>query len=100
MAVVVAEEAFTAAVFGLAAFKAALFGLEAFIEVVPFMPVGAIESQVGPVTDTDTVDMDMVRQRWWGALPSMGRITIAASTMRTGSISVPSNILTIGIDPR
>jgi len=105
VAVVVAEEAFTAAVFGLAAFTAALFGLEDFTEVVPFMPVGAIESQVGPVTDTDTVDtdtvdMDMVRQRWWGALPSMGRITIAASTMRTGSISVPSNILTIGIDPR
>lgn len=105
VAVVVAGEAFTAAVSGLAAFTAALFGLEAFTEVVPFMPVGAIELQVGPVTDMDTVDTDtvhmgMVRQRWWGALHSMGRITIAATTMRTGSISVPGNILTIRIDPR
>ncbi len=89
------------------AIAAAVSGLEAFIEVVPFMPVeampvGAIESRGGPVTDTDTVDTDtdMVRQRWWGALRSMGRITIAATTIHTGSISVPANILTTRIDLR
>jgi hypothetical protein len=88
------------------AIAAAVSGLEAFTEVVPFMPVGAmpvgaIESRVGPVTDTDTVDTDtvMVRQRWWGALRYMGRITIAATTIRTGIISVLGNIQTIGIDP-
>jgi hypothetical protein len=111
-AVVVAVEAFTAAVSGLAVFTAVLFGLEGLTEVAPFMPVGAIEAMpvgampVVPVTDTDTVDtdiadMDLVRQRLWGALRSMAAvITIAATTIIMGSISAPGNILTIRIDSR